>query len=127
MMFVRGGPQGHWPIPEAYLWDTSHPGLPPREAHPLIIYKAVDTDPHIPTNFIFDKYEVIAMLSGLQIVCWYAGLQLLLMILSGTICFHKIESNPIMGFLLKAPAGVCWQIYIRNSKGPSNGYGDPFG
>ncbi|CAM6046684.1 unnamed protein product [Sphagnum compactum] len=40
---------------------------------------------------------------------------------------YEIESNPIMGFLLKAHAGACWQVYVRNSKGTSNGYGDPFG
>jgi hypothetical protein len=43
------------------------------------------------------------------------------------LCMLQIESNPIMGFLLKAHAGACWQVYVRNSKGTSNGYGDPFG
>ncbi|KAH9549724.1 hypothetical protein CY35_10G033700 [Sphagnum magellanicum] len=39
----------------------------------------------------------------------------------------QIESNPITGFLLKAVTGACWQVYIRNSKGPNHNYGDPFG
>jgi hypothetical protein len=39
----------------------------------------------------------------------------------------QIESNPITGFLLKANAGVCWQVFVRNSKCTNNGYGDPFG
>jgi hypothetical protein len=42
------------------------------------------------------------------------------------LCMLQIESNPIMGFLLKTHAGASWQVYVRNSKG-SNGYGDPFG
>ncbi|CAM6103367.1 unnamed protein product [Calypogeia fissa] len=97
MLLVRGNgaQQGHWPIPEAFWPDPAHPGIPPREPHPTIAYKAVDADPHIPPNFVCDKYE--------------------------------IESNPIMGFLLKAPQGVCWQVYVRHSKGTNHGYGDPFG
>ncbi|KAG0585074.1 hypothetical protein KC19_3G255800 [Ceratodon purpureus] len=98
MLLVRGGQiqgQGHWPIPEAYWPDPTHQGISPREPHPMITYKPVDADPHIPPNFIFDKYE--------------------------------IESNPIMGFLLKANAGACWQVFVRNSKGTNHGYGDPFG
>jgi hypothetical protein len=42
-------------------------------------------------------------------------------------CMQQIESNPITGFLLKAQTGACWQVYIRNSKGPNLNYGDPFG
>ncbi|KAH9549722.1 hypothetical protein CY35_10G033700 [Sphagnum magellanicum] len=98
MLLVRGGQaqgQGHWPIPEAYWPDPSHLGVHPREAHPVIAYKPMDADPYIPSNFVFDKYE--------------------------------IESNPITGFLLKAVTGACWQVYIRNSKGPNHNYGDPFG
>lgn len=41
--------------------------------------------------------------------------------------FLQIESNPIMGFLMKANSGVCWQVFVRNSKGTNHGYGDPFG
>lgn len=98
MLLVRGGQtqgQGHWPIPEAYWPDPSNQGIPPRDPHPMIAYKPVDADPHIPVNFIFDKYE--------------------------------IESNPIMGFLMKANSGACWQVFVRNSKGTNHGYGDPFG
>ncbi|KAL2652907.1 hypothetical protein R1flu_021035 [Riccia fluitans] len=97
MLYVRGGQaqQGHWPIPEAFWPDPSQQGIPARDSHPTIAYKAVDADPFIPPNFTCDKYE--------------------------------IESNPIIGFLLKAPAGVCWQVFVRNSKGTNHGYGDPFG
>ncbi|KAL3684707.1 hypothetical protein R1sor_002729 [Riccia sorocarpa] len=97
MLYVRGGQaqQGHWPIPEAFWPDPSQQGIPARDSHPTIAYKAVDADPSIPPNFTCDKYE--------------------------------IESNPIVGFLLKAPAGVCWQVFVRNSKGTNHGYGDPFG
>ncbi|BBM97065.1 hypothetical protein MPTK1_1g02770 [Marchantia polymorpha subsp. ruderalis] len=97
MLYVRGGQaqQGHWPIPEAFWPDPTHPAIPPRESHPTISYKAVDADPFIPPNFTSDRYE--------------------------------IESNPIMGFLLKAPTNVCWQVYVKNSKGTNHGYGDPFG
>jgi hypothetical protein len=61
MLLVRGGQaqgQGNWPIPEAYWPDPTHQGISPREPHPMIAYKPVDADPHIPLNFIFDKYEV---------------------------------------------------------------------
>eukprot|EP00249_Psilotum_nudum_P012668 c23911_g1_i1 orf=77-2851(+) len=59
VMLVRGGQmQGHWPIPESYLPDPSHPEIQPREPHPVIVYKAVDSDSYIPSNFICDKYEV---------------------------------------------------------------------
>jgi hypothetical protein len=59
MLLVRGGQaqQGHWPIPEAFWPDPSHSGIPPREPHPTIAYKAVDADPFIPPNFTCDKYE----------------------------------------------------------------------
>ncbi len=64
MLLVRGGQaqgQGHWPIPEAYWPDPSHPGIPPREPHPVIAYKPMDADPYVPANFIFDKYEVLGV------------------------------------------------------------------
>ncbi|XP_002985247.2 integrator complex subunit 6 homolog [Selaginella moellendorffii] len=87
--------QGHWPIPETFWPDSSQQSLPPREPHPVIVYKAIDSDPSIPAQFIYDKYD--------------------------------IESNPIVNFLTKAAANACWQVFIRNSKGPNFGYGDPFG
>jgi hypothetical protein len=62
MLLVRGGQaqgQGHWPIPEAYWPDPSHLVVPPREPHPVIAYKPMDADPYIPSNFVFDKYEVL--------------------------------------------------------------------
>jgi integrator complex subunit 6 len=61
MLLVRGGQaqgQGHWPIPEAYWPDPSHLVVPPREPHPVIAYKPMDADPYIPSNFVFDKYEI---------------------------------------------------------------------
>ncbi len=64
MLLVRGGQaqgQGHWPIPEAYWPDPSHPGIPPRDPHPVIAYKPMDADPYVPANFIFDKYEVLGV------------------------------------------------------------------
>ncbi|GBG71717.1 hypothetical protein CBR_g9128 [Chara braunii] len=99
MCISRGQSQGpgHWPIPESYWPDPTQARLPPRDPHPVIAYKSVDSEsfPHIPANFPCDKYE--------------------------------IEPTPIFGFMSKAPAGACWDVYIRNSKGPNNGYGDPFG
>lgn len=74
MLLVRGGQaqgQGHWPIPEAYWPDPTHQGISPREPHPMITYKPVDADPHIPPNFIFDKYEVkllLFILLGVRVV-----------------------------------------------------------
>lgn len=61
MLLVRGAQaqgQGHWPIPEAYWPDPTHQGISPREPHPMIAYRPIDSDPHIPANFVFDKYEV---------------------------------------------------------------------
>ncbi|KAJ7546485.1 hypothetical protein O6H91_08G041500 [Diphasiastrum complanatum] len=94
LLFVRPS-QGYWPIPEAFWPDPSSPSLPARDPHPTIFFRPIEADPYIPTNFIYDKYEV--------------------------------ESNPLVGFLLKAPAGCCWQVFVRNSKGLNHGYGDPFG
>lgn len=162
MLLVRGGQpqgQGHWPIPEAYWPDPTHQGVPPRDPHPTIAYKPMDTDPYIPPNFIFDKYEVHKSASDLIWLCvcrWLCDARVMrqnfgqrcvcnfrsysrLMCLLSKWALHsvffvhvpsllwQIESNPIMGFLLKANAGVCWQVYIRNSKGTNHGYGDPFG
>jgi hypothetical protein len=64
MLLVRVGQaqgQGHWPIPEAYWPDPLHPGIPPRDPHPVIAYKPMDADPYVPANFIFDKYEVLGV------------------------------------------------------------------
>lgn len=59
VMFVKGGQmQGHWPIPECYWPDSSHPELPPREPHPVISYKPMEIDSYIPPNFVYDKYEL---------------------------------------------------------------------
>eukprot|EP00179_Madagascaria_erythrocladioides_P024665 CAMPEP_0198351920 /NCGR_PEP_ID=MMETSP1450-20131203/104791_1 /TAXON_ID=753684 ORGANISM="Madagascaria erythrocladiodes, Strain CCMP3234" /NCGR_SAMPLE_ID=MMETSP1450 /ASSEMBLY_ACC=CAM_ASM_001115 /LENGTH=222 /DNA_ID=CAMNT_0044057897 /DNA_START=36 /DNA_END=701 /DNA_ORIENTATION=+ len=57
--FVRQ-PAGWWPLPESFsttdVWQQA--SLPPRSAHPVVRYHAVDTNPHIPEKFPFDKYEL---------------------------------------------------------------------
>eukprot|EP00898_Chlorokybus_atmophyticus_P001350 jgi/Chlat1/2215/Chrsp17S02775 len=95
LLFARSGTTaGFWPIPEAYWPDQTMQSLPPRDAQPTLGYTAVDSDPFIPPNFPFDKYEV--------------------------------ESSPLLGFLLSAKQGTCWQLFIANSKGDGQP-GDPFG
>lgn len=154
MLLVRGGQaqgQGHWPIPEAYWPDPTHQGVSPREPHPMIAYKPVDADPHIPTNFIFDKYEAsfcFTCVTGSpsffcrahsirQLFTFFPLVRLVYDYRSRSTHWQgwmswisvllQIESNPIMGFLMKANAGACWQVFVRNSKGTNHGYGDPFG
>eukprot|EP01132_Coremiostelium_polycephalum_P009276 gene9276-11369_t len=57
MLYVRTQ-GGFWPIPENYYPDLSNLNIPPRTAHPIIKYSLVESDPYIPENFPFDKYEV---------------------------------------------------------------------
>lgn len=71
----RGQPQGQgdWPILEAYWPDPTYPGMLRRNPHPTIAYKPVNSDPYIPPNFIFDKYERFLILFVVPFVAEHTG------------------------------------------------------
>ncbi|VDK60508.1 unnamed protein product [Anisakis simplex] len=49
---------GNWPIPEVFWPDKNMMSLPPRKAHPTIMFRCDDCDPLVCQEFPFDKYEL---------------------------------------------------------------------
>uniref|UniRef100_A0A9J2P9D4 VWFA domain-containing protein n=1 Tax=Ascaris lumbricoides TaxID=6252 RepID=A0A9J2P9D4_ASCLU len=49
---------GHWPIPEGFWPDKSMMSLPPRKAHPQVLFRCENCEPLVCQEFPFDKYEL---------------------------------------------------------------------
>ncbi|KHN74705.1 Integrator complex subunit 6-A [Toxocara canis] len=61
MVFARSASRtylGHWPIPEAFWPDKSMMSLPPRKAHPVLMFRCDNSEPLVCQEFPFDKYEL---------------------------------------------------------------------
>ncbi|KAL7071221.1 hypothetical protein ACQ4LE_009544 [Meloidogyne hapla] len=80
-----GQQHSHWPIPEAYWPDSVKTTLPPRNAHPVVVFRCERVEPLFNTDFPLDKYELDSTSPLAQFV------------LEGK------ESN------------LCWQVFVENS------------
>lgn len=59
MIYIKtNSPSGHWPVPESFWPDPSMQSLPPRDAHPSVMFSCSNSEPLILDNLPFDKYEL---------------------------------------------------------------------
>lgn len=59
MILTKQGQKGHWPIPDEF-WPASLPDhqIPPRSAHPVILFSQEESEPQVVEAMPFDKYEL---------------------------------------------------------------------
>uniref|UniRef100_A0A914KMR3 VWFA domain-containing protein n=1 Tax=Meloidogyne incognita TaxID=6306 RepID=A0A914KMR3_MELIC len=80
-----GQQHSHWPIPEAYWPDSIKTSLPPRNAHPIVVFRCERVEPLFNTDFPLDKYELDSASPLAQFI------------------LDVKESN------------LCWQVFVENS------------
>nr|CAD2146044.1 unnamed protein product [Meloidogyne enterolobii] len=80
-----GQQHSHWPIPEAYWPDSVKTSLPPRNAHPIVVFRCERVEPLFNTDFPLDKYELDSASPLAQFI------------------LDVKESN------------LCWQVFVENS------------
>lgn len=116
-----GQQHSHWPIPEAYWPDSikysfifpfssrkkffSRTSLPPRNAHPIVVFRCERVEPLFNTDFPLDKYELDSASPLAQFIldvkesnlCW----QVLKKFQSLKIKIHKFLSAKVVRIFYK--------------------------
>ncbi|KAF7635547.1 hypothetical protein Mgra_00005089 [Meloidogyne graminicola] len=80
-----GQQHSHWPIPEAFWPDSVKNTLPPRNAHPVVVFRCERVEPLFNTDFPLDKYELDS---------------------SSPLAQFILEGKE---------TSLCWQVFVENS------------